>query len=251
MDRWTIEMRTEKGVPSPYWGSLLHGMLLERLPEEWQARLHGDGPRPFSQWVCPGSGPTFCWHLNILDSGLAASVAPLFQEGTRLPCKHLQGDFIIEKAFCESMTVQAYTKPFFLCEAASPRLRLSFLTTTTHRTQGGYALFPSVDLIARSLRERLCEAAPDLVLADDEALEQIIAHTRIVRYRLQSGSYALEGARIQGYTGHVDLNIQGPDPLIRLADLLYGFAPWCGVGIKTALGMGGCSIGPIDYRKDK
>lgn len=251
MERWTIELSAEKGNPSPYWGSLLHGMLLERLPEDWQARLHADGARPFSQWVEPGAGAALRWHLNVLDDELAEAVAPLLREGARWSCRHLQGEFTIEKAACERTTVQAYTKPFFLSEAASPRLRLSFLTTTTHRTQGGYALFPSVELIARSLRERLCEAAPDIVLSDDEVLEQIISHTRIVRYRLQSGSFALEGARIQGYTGHVDLSIQGPDPLIRLADLLFGFAPWCGVGIKTALGMGGCSVEPIDYRKEK
>ena len=138
-------------------------------------------------------------------------------------------------------------KPFFLSEAATPRLRLSFLTTTTHKTQGDYALFPSVELIARGLRARLCDMEPSLVLSDDEVLEQIISHTRIARYRLQSGSFALEGARVQGYTGHVDLSIQGPDSLIRLASVLYCFAPWCGVGIKTALGMGGCRIEPIEY----
>ena len=104
-----------------------------------------------------------------------------------------------------------------------------------------------VELIACGLRARLCDMEPSLVLSDDEVLEQIISRTRIARYRLQSGSFALEGARVQGYTGHVDLSIQGPDSLIRLANVLYCFAPWCGVGIKTALGMGGCRIEPIEY----
>ena len=247
MDQWTIAMRSEKGVSSPYWGSLLHGMLLERLPEEWQERLHGEGPRPFSQWVEPGEGDGFRWSLNVLDDVLAAVVEPLLNVGERWPCKHLQGDFIIEASEHQHQTVQAYMKPFFLSETAPPRLRLSFLTTTTHKTQGEYALFPSVELIARGLRSRLCDMEPGLVLSDDEVLEQIIARTRISRYRLQSGSFALEGARVQGYTGHVDLSIQGPDPLIRLANVLYRFAPWCGVGIKTALGMGGCRIEPIEY----
>lgn len=247
MDQWTISMRTEKGIPSPYWGSLLHGMLLERLPASWQERLHDSGVRPFSQWVEPGEGAAFRWHLSVLDDELAATVEPLLKSGKGWPCKHLQGDFILEAFEHQRLTVQAYMKPFFLSEAATSRLRLSFLTTTTHKTQGDYALFPSVELIARSLRARLCDMEPSLVLSDDEVLEQIISHTRIARYRLQSGSYALEGARVQGYTGHVDLSIQGPDSLIRLASVLYCFAPWCGVGIKTALGMGGCRIEPIEY----
>jgi CRISPR-associated endoribonuclease Cas6 len=247
MDQWTISMRTEKGIPSPYWCSLLHGLLLERLPASWQERLHDSGPRPFSQWVEPGDGAAFRWHLAVLNDELAAAVEPLLKSGERWPCKHLQGDFILEASEHQHLTVQAYMKPFFLSEAATPRLRLSFLTTTTHKTQGDYALFPSVELIARGLRARLCDMEPSLVLSDDEVLEQIISHTRIARYRLQSGSFALEGARVQGYTGHVDLSIQGPDSLIRLASVLYCFAPWCGVGIKTALGMGGCRIEPIEY----
>ena len=251
MERWTIALRAEKGAPSPYWGSLMHGMLLERLPEDWQERLHGDGLRPFSQWVEPGEGSAFFWHLNVLNDELAAAMAPLLTEGQAWPCAHLQGNFVFEKVEHESLTMQAYMKPFFLSEKASPRLRLAFLTTTTHKTQGGYALFPSVDLIARALRAHLCDMEPGFVLSDDEVLEQVISHTRIARYRLQSGSFALEGARIQGYTGHVDLNVQGPDALIRLADMLFSFAPWCGVGVKTALGMGGCSVEPIEDKRSK
>lgn len=251
MDRWTLTVRAEKGVPSPYWGGLLHGMLMERLPGEWQERLHGDGARPLSQWVEPRGGAAFVWRLNVLDDALAAIIAPLLGEGQRWTCRHLQGDFVFESVARENLSLQAYMKPFFLNETAAPRLRMSFLTTTTHKTQGGYALFPSVELIAGALRRRLCEVEPGMVLADDEALGQIIARTRIVRYRLQSGSFALDGARVQGYTGYVDLNIQGPDPLIRLADMLYCFAPWCGVGVKTALGMGGCAVEPIDLRKER
>lgn len=251
MDQWTIKMRSEKGIPSPYWGSLLHGMLLEQLPAQWQQRLHGSGPRPFSQWVEPGEGTAFRWHLTVLEDALAVAIEPLMKAEAHWPCKHLQGDFILEDIERQSLTVQTYMKPFFLSEVAPSKLRLSFLTTTTHKTQGDYALFPSVELIAQGLRARLCDMEPGLVLSDDEVLEQIIARTRIARYRLQSGSFALEGARVQGYTGHVDLSIQGPDPLIRLANVLYCFAPWCGVGVKTALGMGGCRIEPVEYGRSK
>ena len=251
MERWVVAARAEQGAASPYWGSLLHGMLMERLPSQWQERLHGDGLRPFSQWVETGAGGAFVWRLNALDDDLAAAIEPHIFEGQRWHCKHLQSDLIFERVARERLSIQAYMKPFFLAETAAPRLRLSFRTTTTHRTQGGYALFPSVELIAGALRDRLCALEPTFVLSDDEALEQLVARTRIVRYRLQSGSFALEKARVQGYTGHVDLNIQGPDALIRLADALFSFAPWCGVGIKTALGMGGCTVETIEYGRKK
>ena len=33
--------------------------------------------------------------------------------------------------------------------------------------------------------------------------------------------------------------------------LISYLEPWCGVGVKTALGMGGCRIEPVEYRKEK
>ena len=148
MERWVVAARAEQGAASPYWGSLLHGMLLERLSSEWQERLHGDGLRPFSQWVEAGAGGAFVWRLNVLDDDLAAAVEPHIFEGQRWHCKHLQSDLIFERVAREHLSIQAYMKPFFLAGTAAPRLRLTFCTTTTHRTQGGYALFSSVELIA-------------------------------------------------------------------------------------------------------
>jgi CRISPR/Cas system endoribonuclease Cas6 (RAMP superfamily) len=45
--------------------------------------------------------------------------------------------------------------------------------------------------------------------------------------------------------GKITLVVNGPDQLARLAGAMLSFAEYSGVGIKTALGMGGVRIREI------
>ena len=76
-------------------------------------------------------------------------------------------------------------------------------------------------------------------------MEQVARHIRIVRYSLRTAVYFLENTKITGYMGRITLVIRGPEPLARLAGALLSFAEYCGIGIKTALGMGAVKIKQI------
>lgn len=240
MRRFEIQMTCPDHPPSPAWGSVLHGMLMDALPAPWPERMHGEGLRPLSQWVEVKSPTQFIWHISALDDALGEAVESVLTPGIRLSCAHMNTQMTIEEIETESLSPAAFMKPFFLAEEPCPGLYLTFCTPTTHKSQRQYAIFPSVELIAKNLASRFCTMAPDFALSDPEALEQVIAHTRISRYRLETARYSLEGAWLTGYTGRLELRFEGPDPLKRLAGILFSFAPWSGVGIKTALGMGGC-----------
>lgn len=242
MEQMVVHFQTDKAIPTAFWGSLLHGMLMQKLPEAWGDKMHNDGLHPFGQWVEPLQGREFLWHINLLDDALADALAPLVQPDTAWACEHLQDTFHIAKVDRTRLTVQDYVKPFFLEQDVARRWQLRFRTATTHKTQGEYALYPTVELIGQSLQRRFCLLDANSVLADAEALEHILTHTRIARYRLQSCTYPLEGARVQGYVGSVELALKGPESLARLAGMLFSFARWSGVGVKTALGMGGCEV---------
>ena len=71
---------------------------------------------------------------------------------------------------------------------------------------------------------------------------QISQGLQIVRYSLRSAIYYLENTRIIGYKGKITLIIRGPVELARLAGALLFFAEYAGLGVKTALGMGGVRI---------
>ena len=249
MERFTIQMMCPDRAPSPSWGSVLHGMLMETLPSPWPEKMHEEGPRPLSQWVEVKSPTRFIWHIGVLDDDLGEALEKALTPGKILSCVHLNAQMTIESVEIERLTPAAYMKPFFLSEEPCPGMYITFCTPTTHKSQRQYAIFPSVELIAKYLAIRFCAMAPDFALADPEALNQVIAHTRISRYRLESMRYSLEGAWLVGYTGRVELRFEGPDPLKRLAGILFSFASWSGVGIKTALGMGGCEVMPLKRKQ--
>ena len=67
---------------------------------------------------------------------------------------------------------------------------------------------------------------------------QLAENCRVVSYRLESRPFSVEGQKIDGFTGSLRLRFTGNDMTRRLMGLLLSLAPFSGVGIKTALGMG-------------
>ena len=59
------------------------------------------------------------------------------------------------------------------------------------------------------------------------------------RFALHDQSYCLKGKRIPGFVGSMTLENKLAGFHRELADALLVFAGYAGVGIKTALGMGG------------
>ena len=108
-----------------------------------------------------------------------------------------------------------------------------------------------MELIGNSLRNHLCAISPSIALADDEVMDQVLRFTRISRYELRSSVFQLEGAYVTGYSGRLELHFDGPDALRRLSGVLFGIAEWTGIGVKTSLGMGGCSVKTLDRKEKK
>jgi CRISPR-associated endoribonuclease Cas6 len=63
---------------------------------------------------------------------------------------------------------------------------------------------------------------------------------------LHSSVYYLENIKITGYMGRLTLVISGPEQLARLTGALLCFAEYCGLGVKTALGMGAVRVKQIN-----
>ncbi|MCR4899423.1 MAG: CRISPR system precrRNA processing endoribonuclease RAMP protein Cas6, partial [Treponema sp.] len=69
-------------------------------------------------------------------------------------------------------------------------------------------------------------------------------------YNLHTHPFSVEGRRIIAFRGTLKLGLFKNDMNARLASLLCCFASYCGIGIKTALGMGGTEVQVAEY-KDK
>ena len=249
MEQLIVRMKSDKSNPSRAWGQLLHGMLMERLPAPWPELLHTQDLHPFSQWIRLVNDSEFDWHLNILEDPLAELIREQVREGSCWHSSHLDREFRVLTLQREQMTFEEYVKGFFVnCEPLRG-VRMTFETTTTHKVNGRYVIFPSVDLIANYLRRKICAIEPDFALADEHAMEDILRNSYIARYRLDSTRFAMDKSWVNGYCGEIDVHFTGPDALRRLAGVLFCFAEWSGVGVKTSMGLGGCTVKKLPDRR--
>lgn len=227
------------------WGSLFHGILIKSLPPEIAEMLHHSQLRPFSQYVLPQSNQQLIWTIGLWDAEIANHIVQAVMPLAHIELKHKAITMEVTGVQRASQSEHEYFNQFFTTDTPCRRYEIEFLTPCTHKQDGSYALFPNPELIVKSLNNRYCAFMEDVSLDDPEAMEQVARHIRMVRYSLHSAVYYLEQTKITGYMGRVTVVIGGTEQLARLAGALLSFAEYSGLGVKTALGMGGVKIKAI------
>jgi CRISPR-associated endoribonuclease Cas6 len=236
-----------EAVPSVHWGSLLHGVLMQKLNPDYVDFLHGSGLKPLSQYVLPlnqaEGGKGLKWTVNLMGEDAVQEVLPVLQSIKEYYLEHKKTYLKVEEINVDKKVSEEEFCFKYLADSEYLRYPpVKFLTPCSHKSGGQYSLFPSTELILKSLVQKWNSYASLHALQDEKALEQMIFFTRIQSYNLRSTKYYLESVRIPSYIGKLTLAVQGPDPLVRLINMLLYFAEYSGIGIKTSLGMGACVI---------
>ncbi len=234
-------MISSNAVPSMNWGSLMHGMLMEHLQGAWPFLLHEGDRRALTQWVEPLPNNQFNWHVHLLDDQLAVSFLEICQTGDEWFCQHNGSKITVLDVAVKESSIMDYSQKYMSLQHAGQVITIHFKTPTTHKSQGKYVLFPSVDLIINSIRNRI-GAIDEAVEPSEDLIRQLTDQTDIRNYQLQTALFGMEGSWIKGYTGHLSLNLKGDNQLLRFGHMFFGLAEWFGIGIKTTLGMGGCIV---------
>lgn len=242
-----VRCKYEEDIVANYnWGSLFHGVLLHALPPEIADTLHQSRLRPFSQHVIPRHGRQLTWIIGLWGADLADYIVQAVTPMNRIELQQKGITLEVVELQRNTQSLQDYFSRFFTSGAPCRRYEIEFLTPCTHKQNGGYALFPSPELIINSIIKRYGACVQDISLRDEEAAREMVKHTRMVRYTLHSSVYYLENTKITGFMGRLTLVIKGPEQLARLAGALLSFAEYCGLGVKTALGMGAVRIKQIN-----
>ncbi|NMC26665.1 MAG: CRISPR system precrRNA processing endoribonuclease RAMP protein Cas6 [Syntrophomonadaceae bacterium] len=246
LHRITIQCHYEgEQKPNYNWGSLFHGFLMDALPSEVTEVLHEDTLKPYSQYVLPGADQQVNWTIGMWDSDFSKQIIEAVAPLTRIALQQKGLVLDVKGVQRSSLSNSEYLSRFFTAEKPYRRYEIEFITPSTHRHEGAYVLFPAPELMVRNLSKRYSAFVRDVSLDDPEAMQELARNIRIVRYSLRSGVFYLEKTKITGYLGRLTLVISGPDQLARLAGALLSFAEYSGIGIKTALGMGGVRVWQI------
>lgn len=234
--RVQLQLRLPEGEPfRPSLAYALYGALCARMDPELAEGFHAQRATPVRQHL--RAGPGGCqWVLDLF--GPAQPLAQLLCGWGRIPLDCLRAP--VEVLGCA--VSQPVGVPDLLAACGrwpqGPLAQISFETPCTFKVAGDYARFPTAELVAQSLFLRWNALMPECAMEDGDALRMLAAGLSISRYHLQSQDYRLKGQRIPGFVGELQLLARLPAPLMELWRLLLAFAPYGGVGVKTALGMG-------------
>ena len=232
-------LRTENGTRlTAAAGSVLHGALMEKLPAEAATAWHQNTVRPYSQGLYyDRRRERTIWRINtltaeaaaVLDEALQAAGPQIFLKQKNLTVE--LADKAVRETTFEQLTEDAFTME-------QPRGgELHFLTATGFKQAGRYVLWPETSLIWQSLLIRWNAFAEEKI--DSPDLHRELAElSELSKYQLRSQAYSVDGNTIFGFAGSMRLRFSGSDMARRILTLLTTFAPFAGVGIKTALGMG-------------
>ena len=224
-------------------GSVFHGALMEQLPEEVAAHLHAEELRPYHQSILFTRERGAVWRFGVLDEGLYCLLWYIFSERAELELR--QKGFSValgEPRLLQETSEEALADAAFAGDEVLRSAACQFLTPTSFKRDGVYQMFPDTQLILQSLLGRWRRFSEQVRLDEQDLAARLAPACRISSYRLQSAPFSLERHTICGFRGQLRLYFAGNEMVRRLLRLLFSFAPFAGVGIKTALGMGAVDV---------
>lgn len=236
-----MELEVDKPEFGYYQSSNIQGVLMERLDPDYADQLHISGLKPYSQYIIGGSQKE--WVVNTLTKeAYQRIISPLSDEAFT--------EFTVEK---KQMHVKILSKKLktidkkelldeFYSNTYDRYINLRFLTPVSFKSRELYINMPDSRLIYQSLMNKYSTAAEGMDMYDIKTLEQLTESSRIVSYKLRSTVFPLEGVKIPSFLGEMRIKVTGTSTMAKYARLLARFGEYSGVGIKTAIGMGGLQM---------
>ena len=233
-------------------GSVFQGALMELLPKTLAAELHQEGLRPYSQAVFfDREKQKPIWRLSSLnDFAETVVIKPLFEKDEIfLKQKNFSVKLLDKNQVC-CTTFETLADNYFRTEGVPCGTDLTFRTVTSFKRDGSYVIMPELYLIFQSLLNKWNAYSPEVKLQEENLEKRLADACKIVKYNLHSEPFYIEKKKIYGFSGQMRILFYGNDLVKRVMALIFSFAPYAGVGIKTAMGMG-VTQNTVLYRKDK
>ena len=216
--------------------SKLQGVLMEHIDTDYAAQLHQNQLHPYSQCITRSKDEKVYWHIRTVTQEAYEKVIFPIAALEKVQLKKGVEAQIIEKKIRtrdeSELLKEFYDTPF------DKYFNLAFKTPTAFKQNGRYVIYPDVRLIYGSLMRKYSAASTELEMADEETLEELAEQSEIIKYRLQTCQFPLEGIKITGFMGSITIRVRGPETMARYVRMLAGFGEFSGVGIKTSMGMG-------------
>ena len=231
-----LKMRLENTGVSFWQSSNLQGIIMENIDTIYAEKLHGNQLNPYSQYITKEKG-TPIWNIHTYTEEAYKNIILPMQKLQEITIRKKELHAKIGEKELTTCMEKALVDEFYM-ENCSKYLNVSFLTPTSFKQDGKYVIYPDLKLIYGSLMRKYSAASETMDMMDENTLMELVEHSEIIRYRLQTVPFPVEKVRIYGFTGNIGIRVNGPETLARYIRLLLRFGEYSGVGIKTGIGMG-------------
>lgn len=223
-------------------GSVLHGVLIELVGTDYARQLHEAGLRPYSQYVYfDRDRKQYIWRLSAVTAdAVNRIVRPMLEMPEKIFLKQKRGHlYVKDRTILEETSYEDLIHKFWSSDVFYTQAKLQCMSTTSFKVDKQYTIFPKAFRIYRYLLRQWNQFSTFGMLNPDSLLGDLENGVYIRDYNLRMGIYGLEGVTIRGFRGHVLMQFRRNVELQRVLALLSYYSQFTGLGIKTALGMGG------------
>lgn len=236
-----IKLESENSNIGYYQSSNLQGILMEQIDEDYAEAMHRQGLKPYSQYVLNKGGTEWVIH-TYTEEAYEKIILPLMRDDfTNAVIEKKEISFRLAQKQLHTRPMKELLEEFYSVNGGR-YFNIDFLTPASFKSGGRYVIMPEMRYIYQSLMNKYSAVSREMEMYDEETLEQLSENSEIVRYRLQSSFFPLEGVRVPAFIGSIGVKIRGSDTMARYARLLFRFGEYSGIGIKTAIGMGAVRI---------
>lgn len=221
--------------------ALLHGVLMQHIDSSYADFLHTQNLRPYSQCLYFDKERNgLYWRINALDDRAQEEllgVAFALPNKIYLQQKQLELE-VLSKEYLPKTDYELIAAKYFTQPLVGKYLRFEFVTSCSFKSEGQYVIFPQPQLLLNSLVKRWNAFAPSNRLDAPGVAQDLAQAVYVADYSLRMAAFSVDGARIPAFRGSYTLGMKNNIMAGRIIAMLGEYAKYCGIGIKTALGMG-------------
>ena len=179
------------------------------------------------------------WRIGVVGEEVGEAIGEGLRQGDGIFLRQKGYEVRLgERKLLAESSFEEIADTFFLQETPPKGAEISFCTPTSFKREGRYVMLPDFFLICQSLLMRWNRFAKEVYLYGEDLMERMALACQLSQYALHSVPFSVEGHTIRGFCGTMRVRFFGTDGMRRILGMLFSFAPFVGIGIKTALGMG-------------
>lgn len=221
-------------------GSLFHGYIMKNIDTAFAAYFHNNTTNPFTSYVYwDREKQKYYWRITTFNKKAYDMIVSYFIENT------------IESIYLEHKELEIFIKSFSLYKTSfeeiylnnENRNKINFLTPTAFKSNGIIQIFPNISTLLMGVINKINQHSDTVKLEDEKIINELLENVYIDEYNLRTRYFYMEQIRVKGFIGNMSLKLKNKDPMLtQLLNFLLLSSEYTGLGIKTALGMGGVRV---------